>query len=50
VPGRIGGHTHSVCTVDHAESFWADYQEFLKNPGPDGDRRHAHGQLLRPGL
>jgi sulfide:quinone oxidoreductase len=32
--GPHGGHTHSVCTVDHAESFWKDYQEFLKNPGP----------------
>jgi sulfide:quinone oxidoreductase len=29
-----GGHTHSVCTVDHAEAFWADYQQFLQNPGP----------------
>lgn len=32
--GPHGGHTHSICTVDHAESFWKDYQEFLKNPGP----------------
>ena len=32
--GPHGGHTHSVCSVDHAEAFWADYQEFLKNPGP----------------
>ncbi len=32
--GPQGGHTHSVCTVGHAEKFWADYQEFLKNPGP----------------
>ena len=29
-----GGHTHSVCTVGHAEAFWAQYQEFLKDPGP----------------
>jgi len=29
-----GGHTHSVCTVPHAEAFWADYQAFLKDPGP----------------
>jgi sulfide:quinone oxidoreductase len=29
-----GGHTHSVCTVNHAEAFWAQYQEFVKNPGP----------------
>ncbi len=32
--GPHGGHTHSVCTVGHAEAFWAEYQEFLKNPGP----------------
>ncbi len=32
--GPHGGHTHSVCTVDHAEKFWAEYQDFLKNPGP----------------
>ncbi len=32
--GPHGGHTHSVCSVDHAEAFWADYQEFVKNPGP----------------
>ncbi len=32
--GPHGGHTHSVCSVDHAQKFWADYQEFLKNPGP----------------
>jgi len=32
--GPHGGHTHSVCTVDHAETFWAQYQEFLKAPGP----------------
>ncbi len=29
-----GGHTHSVCSVDHAEAFWREYQEFLKDPGP----------------
>jgi sulfide:quinone oxidoreductase len=23
-----------VCTVDHAEKFWADYENFLKDPGP----------------
>ena len=32
--GPLTGHTHSVCSVDHAESFWRDYQEFLKAPGP----------------
>ena len=25
--GPHGGHTHSVCSVDHAERFWLDYQE-----------------------
>jgi sulfide:quinone oxidoreductase len=28
------GHTHSICTIDHAEKTWGDYQEFLKDPGP----------------
>ena len=32
--GPQGGHTHSVCTVGHAEAFWARYQEFLADPGP----------------
>lgn len=32
--GPHGGHTHSVCTVDHAERFRDDYQRFLENPGP----------------
>lgn len=32
--GPHGGHTHSVCTVDHAIQFWKEYQEFVKNPGP----------------
>jgi sulfide:quinone oxidoreductase len=32
--GPHGGHTHSVCSVNHAETFWAQYQEFVKNPGP----------------
>ncbi len=35
VPGSgPAGHTHSICTIDHAEKTWADYQEFLKAPGP----------------
>ncbi|MGV8804929.1 MAG: NAD(P)/FAD-dependent oxidoreductase [Polaromonas sp.] len=35
VPGSgPAGHTHSICTVDHAEQTWRDYQEFLKEPGP----------------
>jgi sulfide:quinone oxidoreductase len=35
IPGAgPGGFTHSICTIDHAEKTWADYQEFIKNPGP----------------
>ena len=34
VPGAgPAGHTHSICTVDHAEQTWADYQAFLKTRG-----------------
>lgn len=29
-----GGFTHSICSVDHAQAFFADYENFLKNPGP----------------
>jgi len=32
--GPHGGHTHSVCTVGHAEMFFQDYQKFLLDPGP----------------
>jgi len=32
--GPNGGHTHSICTVDHAEKTWDAYQEFIKDPGP----------------
>ncbi|MGD9889423.1 MAG: NAD(P)/FAD-dependent oxidoreductase [Halothiobacillaceae bacterium] len=32
--GPHGGHTHSVCTVDHAELAYADYQKLCENPGP----------------
>jgi sulfide:quinone oxidoreductase len=35
VPGAgPQGHTQSICTVDHAEHAWADYQRFLDDPGP----------------
>ncbi|MEO7008395.1 MAG: FAD-dependent oxidoreductase, partial [Caldimonas sp.] len=35
VPGSgPGGHTQSICTVDHAEQAWQDYQRFLREPGP----------------
>lgn len=33
-PDGGGGFTHSVCNVDHAQAFFADYQKFLDNPGP----------------
>jgi sulfide:quinone oxidoreductase len=29
-----GGFTHSVCSVDHAQAFFADYEKFLEQPGP----------------
>jgi len=28
------GHTVSVCTTDHAEKAWSEYQNFVENPGP----------------
>jgi sulfide:quinone oxidoreductase len=31
--GPHGGHTHSVCTVDHAEKAYEDYKDFLADPG-----------------
>ena len=35
VPGAgPEGHTQSICTIDHAEQAWADYQRFLTDPGP----------------
>ena len=35
VPGSgPEAHTHSICTIDHAEKTYADYQRFLKEPGP----------------
>ena len=24
------GHSHSICSVDHAEAFWADYQKLIQ--------------------
>jgi len=32
--GPAGGHTLSVCTVDHAEQAYRAYQQFLDDPGP----------------
>ena len=34
VAGGGGGFTHSICSVDHAQAFFADYEKFLENPGP----------------
>ena len=35
VPGAgPDGHTRSICTIDHAEQTWSDYQKFLEAPGP----------------
>lgn len=31
--GPHGGHTHSICTVDHAEEAYSDYQKLLDEPG-----------------
>jgi sulfide:quinone oxidoreductase len=32
--GPAGGFSHSVCTVDHAETAYADYLKLVENPGP----------------
>jgi sulfide:quinone oxidoreductase len=32
--GPHGGHTQSICTVDHAEQAYAAYHHFLDDPGP----------------
>ncbi|MDM7322563.1 MAG: FAD-dependent oxidoreductase, partial [Gammaproteobacteria bacterium] len=32
--GPHGGYTHSVCTVDHAELAYQDFQKLCENPGP----------------
>ena len=32
--GPNGGFTQSVCTVDHAEAAWGQYQHLLQAPGP----------------
>jgi sulfide:quinone oxidoreductase len=35
VPGAGPEHfTNSICTVDHAEKAWRDYQQLLADPGP----------------
>ena len=32
--GPLAGFTHSICSVDHAEKLWEEYQSFLEAPGP----------------
>lgn len=32
--GPHGGHTQSVCTIDHAELAYQDFQKLCANPGP----------------
>jgi sulfide:quinone oxidoreductase len=32
--GPVSGFTQSVCTVDHAEKSYADFQKLLTDPGP----------------
>lgn len=32
--GPHGGHTQSVCTIDHAEQAYDDYKRLVENPGP----------------
>ncbi len=32
--GPASGFTESICTLSHAESAYARYQQFLENPGP----------------
>ncbi len=35
VPGAgPAGYTHSICTTEHAEQAWLDYQKLLAEPGP----------------
>lgn len=35
VPGAgPAGYTHSICTTEHAEKAWLDYQKLLAEPGP----------------
>jgi sulfide:quinone oxidoreductase len=36
IPGfdRASGHSHSICTLEHAEETYRHYQRFLDDPGP----------------
>lgn len=31
--GPVDGHTQSICTIDHAETTWKQYQQFVNDPG-----------------
>jgi len=32
--GPHGGYTQSICTIDHAEKCYADYEKLVADPGP----------------
>lgn len=32
--GPVNGHTHSICTVDHAEKAYEDFMKLVDEPGP----------------
>jgi sulfide:quinone oxidoreductase len=32
--GPHGGYTNSICSIDHAEKCYADYEKLVANPGP----------------
>lgn len=32
--GPHGGHTHSICTLDHAKETYRAWQSFVEDPGP----------------
>lgn len=32
--GPDGGHTYSICTVDHARKAWDGYRQLINEPGP----------------
>jgi sulfide:quinone oxidoreductase len=36
IPGfdRASGHSHSICTLEHAQETYGHYRQFLDNPGP----------------
>ena len=32
--GPHGGYTNSICSIDHAEKCYADYEKLVASPGP----------------